>query len=151
MGLFNRKQPNIIHDYTFGELRPRTAGAGHSFEGIGQFEMGTGKTVKVPFVIYTNDTTPTPAQQDFFQNLKNNFQQYTNSMVPLLEKELKLWGKDITIQDFNKEFSVATLVIQAAEEPPVCWEAILNTIHDTNHQIIIDFSGDEPVDILIDV
>lgn len=151
MGLFNRKQPNIIHDKVFGDLRPRKGGAGHCFEGTSFFGVGGGKTVEVPFVIYTNEDTPSPAQHDFFQNLQTKFQQYTNSMIPLLEKELKLWGKDIIVKDFNKEFSVATLVISAAEEPPICWEAILNTIHDTNHQIIIDFSGDEPVDILIDV
>ena len=72
-------------------------------------------------------------------------------MIPMLEQEFSLWGKNITIKDFNNEFSVVLLSMQQENESPIKWQVILDTIHDTNHQIIIDFADDEPVDILFDV
>jgi hypothetical protein len=153
MGLFSRhKHQHIIQDPVFGPLRQRNDDSNTRFEGECSFNIGnSGEASKVACVIYADKDGPTEAQRDFYQHLQNNFDTCVAKMIPLVEKELKLWGKEITIKDFKKEFPLAAITISSSYELPLAWEAILNTIHDTNHQLIVDFLGDEPVDILIDV
>ena len=153
MGLFNkpRKPLQIQHD-VLGPLLYHSSRDDRYYEGTGLFIVDErGATRSISFVMYANDQGPSAAQQELYKKLQTGFYTYIQKMIPMLEQEFSLWGKNITIKDFNNEFSVVLLSMQQENEPPIKWQVILDTIHDTNHQIIIDFADNEPVDILFDV
>ncbi|MES2703255.1 MAG: hypothetical protein V4649_11475 [Bacteroidota bacterium] len=155
MSLFNwGKKPHTITDDVFGLLKycEHEDASTNCFEGRGMFVQGKdGPAAPVEYLVYAAKAGPTPEQRSFYLDLQTHFDYYIARMIPMIEKEFVAWGKPIQVLDFKNEFSVFALSIFRSNGTPIKWEITLDTIHDTNHQVIIDFAGDEPCDILIDV
>lgn len=150
MGLFNIfKKPTILHDEFFGALR--FVDSKHSsksyFSGKGYFSPTDSET---QYIIEATKDGPTETQKQFYRDLQTNFSQHIEKIKPLVEDEFRNWEEDFSIKDFNKEFTLVCITIPRFDKQPLIWDMAFTTIHDDDHQIVIDFVGDEANGILID-
>ncbi|WP_153797325.1 hypothetical protein [Foetidibacter luteolus] len=150
MGLFGLfKKPVKIQDDFFGELRfmDFNDASKNYFEGRGYFAPTNNET---EYLIHANNEGPTEIQRNFYRDLQANFKQYVEKIKPLIEDEFRNWKEDFLITDFYHEFRLVCVVIPRLENKPLIWEMAFDTIHDLNHQVTIEFTGDQPTGILID-
>jgi hypothetical protein len=150
MGLFNLfKKPTTIQDDFFGPLRLISFkdNSKNYFEGKRFFTATNGDT---EVLIDADNEGPTEQKNKFYNDLQNNFDQYTHKIKPLIEDEFRNWKEDFQIKDFNKEFKLVCLNIPRLDQTPLKWEMSFTTIHDANHHITVSFENDQPVAVLID-
>lgn len=150
MGLFDIfKKPIIIEDDFFGRLKfmKMKNAEKNYFEGKGLFEP-TGKEIEL--FINGSEKGPDQKQKEFYSWLQRNFKELAFKATPLIEDEFRNWKEDFKIKDFDKEFSLVALTIPSQETTPIEWNMSFETIHDENHQVTIEFLGNEPKEVLID-
>lgn len=150
MGLFNLfKKPKIVHDDFFGPLRfmDFKDASKNYFEGKGHF-MPTNSEVE--YLIHADIAGPTGKQKEFYKNLEAEFNAYVQKIKPLIENEFRNWKENFEIKDFTKEFALVCITIPRFDKSPATWEMTFSTIHDLNHQVIVDFVDENPNGILID-
>lgn len=150
MGLFDIfKKPTILYDEFFGALRfmDFKDASKTYFEGKGHFAPTNNET---EFLIRAGQDGPTEKQRQFYKELQVNFTHYIEKIKPLIEDEFRNWKDNFTIKDFNKEFELVCITIPRIDNQPLIWDMAFTTIHDLNHQVTIDFVGDQPTGILID-
>ena len=150
MGLFDLfKKPTIVHDDFFGALRfiGFKDSSKNYFEGKGHFAS---TNVETEYLIQADIDGPTDQQKMFYKDLQSDFTEYIDKMKPLIEDEFRNWKDEFEIKDFNKEFKLVCITIPRLDKTPAIWDMSFTTIHDMNHQVTIDFVGDQPNGILID-
>ena len=102
------------------------------------------------FLIDADKNGPTDKQKQFYLDLQADFHSYIKKIEPLIEIEFRNWQDDFVITEFNKEFELVCITIPRLDNRPIKWDMAFTTIHDLNHQIIIDFLDEQPISILID-
>ncbi len=150
MSLFSLfKKPIVIHDNFFGALRfvDFKDSTKSYFEGEGQFLPTNNLT---QYLIQADINGPTEKQKKFYEDLQADFYKYIQKISPLIEDEFRNWNEDFVIKEFKNELKLVCITIPRLDKSPVKWEMAFTTIHDLNHQITIDFIGEEPTSILID-
>lgn len=136
------RKPLTLTDPFFGKLRY----ADGYFEGKGFFEPTQSEA---DLLIEADATGPAEQQCQFYQALQEGFDRYGARMKPLIEAEFRNWmGPDFRIADFNFEFKVVCVTIPRPGN--TAWDMSLRTIHDRNHEILVGFSGETPVRIMVD-
>lgn len=150
MGLFDIfKKTQTIQDDFFGSLRYTTFrdATKNYFEGRGNFEpIGD----EIEYFISADLNGPTIDQRDFYKKIEDLYGEIIVKITPLIEEEFKNWKQDFKIKDFKKEFKVVALTVPRLNSLPITWNISFETIHDDNHQVMIDFKDFEPCEILID-
>src|SRR5262249_35293215 len=118
------------------------------FEGKGFFAPTQNE---IGFLIQADIEGPTTAQKEFYSDLQNNFEQYIQTIKPLIEDEFRNWKADFKIMDFNEEFTLVCLTIPRLDmKKALIWDMAFTTIHDKNHHVTIDFIDKKPNGVLID-
>lgn len=145
MGFFDFFKPAPpLQDAFFGPLQ---FFGDSCFEGEGLFAP---QNITIVYHIDADPSGPTLAQRVFYQTLQDKFPIYITRIQPLIIEEFRKWRPDFTIQDFASEFTLNYVHIPRPDHPPFLWQLSFKTIHDLNHDIMIDFQDDQPIGILID-
>ncbi|MBE7169058.1 MAG: hypothetical protein INR73_00615 [Williamsia sp.] len=149
-GLFRLfKKPTILQDAFWGPLlfvASKDASKNH-YEGKGYFSPA--KSL-IEYIIKAGTEGPTDKQKQFYLDLQADFPAYTHKIKPLIENEFRNWKENFFIKDFNKEFKIVHITIPRLNHGPASWDMVFETVHDANHQVIIDFIEDQPRSVLID-
>jgi hypothetical protein len=150
MGLFNllKKSPKFQDDF-FGELTfiEFKDPSKNYFEGRISFKPGS----KITEALIPGDINgPDSGQKEFFIKLQDNFDDYVEKVIPLIENEFRNWKEEFSIADFNKEFFLDCVTSPRIGTKPLKWELSFTTVHDKNHWIIIEFSDESPIGIRVD-
>ncbi|GEP88795.1 hypothetical protein J2T02_002509 [Chitinophaga terrae (ex Kim and Jung 2007)] len=149
MGLFNFfKKPLRINDEFFGPLRYiEIKGARGYFEGKGLFApLG----YETEYLIEAETSGPAEWQKEFYKNLQLEFDGYIEKIKPLITDELREEDPDIEIGDFKDEFTLVNITIPFSHTPVVRWNMAFTTIHEADHYVTVEFSGDEPVEAVLE-
>lgn len=150
MGLFNPlKKPHSLQDDFFGPLTFMSFkdSTKNYYEGKGKFKP-TGEQIE--YFIEADLSGPTTEQRYFYGKLQESYDDLASQIGPLIENELRNWNEDFKIRDFRKEFKVVAVTIPRLDSSPSTWDMSFETIHDNNHQIVVEFKDFQPERILID-
>ena len=150
MGLFDLfKKPQTIQDDFFGKLTFMSFKdpAKNYFEGKGKFRP-TGDEIE--YFIDADLIGPTHEQRNFYNRVQDSYDELVSRITPLIEDEFKNWKEDFKIKNFKKEFTLVAVSIPRLNTNPTTWDMSFETIHDSDHQVTVDFKDFEPVGILID-
>jgi hypothetical protein len=144
------KKPAAIQDDFWGELR-FVDGAKQSEGCFECLKLFSPTASQVSCSIDGELPGPTAAQRSFYQKLEAGFDEYAEKIKPLIEEEFRNWKPAFEIKNFTQEFSLVFVSIpRIVNDTPVLWSVALETIHDRNHTIAIDFTDEYPTNILID-
>jgi hypothetical protein len=144
MGLFDLfKKPQVIKDEFFGTLRFMSFkdSSKDYFEGKGKFKP-TGDIIE--YFIKGDIIGPTVEQRDFFNKIQDSYDEIIAKVSPIVEDEFKNWKDDFKILDFKKEVRLVAVTIPRIQARPLIWDMSFESIHEHDHQIVIDFKDFEP-------
>lgn len=86
---------------------------------------------------------PTNEQKQFFRQIEDQYDELVEKVKPLIITEYQNLRADFAIQDFKNEFTPVHLTIPLLPQSEIEWELAFDTIHDSNHTVIIGFSNFE--------
>jgi hypothetical protein len=95
-------------------------------------------------------TGPTQKQIDFFEKIENNYTGISNSIIVLIENEVRKWQEDFKIIDFEKEFKPVYLIIPRCDTKTNVWQIAFESDHDKNHTFTLTMEDFTAIKILVD-
>ena len=144
MGLFNFfKKPVKIQDDFFGSLELLAIKGFTKSIFKGQAYFAPTQHIIELFIV-ADSKGPTKAQSEYYLDLQQNFKQWVEKIKPLIEDEFLNRDEGFEINDFNKEFTLISLMIPTLDEAPLKWEMSFSSIHEPNHELTINFIDQTP-------
>ena len=75
----------------------------------------------------------TQYQKVFFKEIESNYSEISQSIIPLIENQLRNWKPDFEIKNFQNEFHPCHLILPNCKQQPVIWQITFTSKHDENH------------------
>jgi hypothetical protein len=143
-------KPVKIENYFFGQMRfiGNKKDSSKSYFECKRFFKPGNETIAIG--ISGEITGPTRQQINFFESVEYNYDEISNSIIPVIEDEFRNWKEDFKIIDFKKEFIPVYLTIPRCETKPVAWEIAFESEQDRNHTFTLTMENFTAISILID-
>ncbi len=149
MGLFNFFKKTVkINDDTFGEMVVHKSKDPSNIDYDGEC-LFLPLNLMIGIGLNADEQGPSTQQKEFYKEIQAKYDELREILRPVLNAELINWYNGKTIEDFDSELELESIMLPRFNGEDVEW-SISYVVHKIDHWATVTLEGFEPKHLVID-